>query len=77
MGKTVLYCGAVVALAAVAAGGAWVYGGSWFGSYHGQGIAVTPEGVVYLDDPHLMQIKYFTSAGSALGSWPLGLTFYE
>ena len=69
MGKMMLYCGVVVALAAGAAGAAWFYEGQWPITTP-TGIDVNPlNGYVYVGDWQDRHICYYTSAGSYLGSW--------
>jgi hypothetical protein len=74
--KRLLTFGFVAALAASSAFGAWVYEGKWgsTGSGNGQfnlaqGIAVAPNGSIYVMDTRNYRVQYFTSTGSFLGKW--------
>jgi tripartite motif-containing protein 71 len=74
--RTVLVISAVTALTAAAAFGEWVYEGQWgsIGSGNGQflypyGIAVAPNGNVYVADSWNCRVQYFTRDGSFLGKW--------
>lgn len=64
------------ALAAASAFAAWVYEGKWgsLGSGNGQfswpqGIALAPNGYVYVAEHFNARVQYFTADGSFLGKW--------
>ena len=63
-------------LAAVCAWGGWIYEGAWgkYGVSQGEftlpeGVAVAPNGDVYVGDWWTNRIQYFTATGSYLGQW--------
>jgi tripartite motif-containing protein 71 len=67
---------ALGALAAFFAWGYWVYEGQWGSSGDGDGefsspsgIAVAPNGNVYVTDNFNDRVQYFTAQGSFLGAW--------
>jgi DNA-binding beta-propeller fold protein YncE len=62
-----------------AARAAWVFEGTWGsqGSGNGQfmwvtGVAVAPNGNVYVSDQNLNRIQYFTATGFYIGGWAKG-----
>jgi len=66
----------LAALAAASAFAAWVYEGKWgtLGSGNGQfswpqGIALAPNGDVYVTEHFNGRVQYFTATGSFLGKW--------
>jgi DNA-binding beta-propeller fold protein YncE len=63
----ILTAAALTALAACCASGDWVYEGQWGSS--GSGVAVAPNGNVYVADGFNQCIQYFTPTGSFLGKW--------
>ena len=74
MGKMMLYCGVVVALAAGAAGAAYEYGGQWkLRNIYPQGIDLNAaNGYIYFIGyplPHNPEAYIFTPAGSFVSSW--------
>ena len=74
------YLAAVVislALGAVAAAD-WVRGGDWgYSPGDSQGIAVAPNGNVYVDISHDRYMAYYTPAGAPLGSWYMEEPLYN
>ena len=76
MKRVVLFAAVATALAASAAYGAWVYEGKWGtgGTGDGEfnrpaGVALAPNGNVYVADSRNDRVQYFTATGSFLGKW--------